>query len=146
MPWATASSPAESAARLPSHLDLPMTASTLYLICSVIGLLFTLNALRPLPFDATSLFAFSAGWLTSELPIHHIVWQAVATVVFIASGALSAPAGWIGLVITAISWAGLMFLTVQAQRSEAVFEQALVDALGPDYRGRMPPELTADQG
>src|SRR5204863_535286 len=124
-----------SAAQLPYRRDFLMTASTLYLILSVIGLLFTVNALRPLPFEATSLFAFFAGWLTSELPIHHIVWQAVATAVFIAAGALSAPAGWIGLVITAISWAGLLYLTVQSQRSEAVFERALVDALGADYRG-----------
>ena len=123
-----------------------MSLPTLYLILSVVGLAFTLNALRPLPFEATSLPVFFAGWLTSELPIHTIVWQAIATAIFIRAGALSATAGWIGLTITAVSWAGLGFLVVQAQRSEAVFERALVDALGPDYRDHMAPQLTADQG
>ena len=54
-----------------------LTLATAYIHSTLGGLLFTLNALRPLPFEATSLFAFFAGWLTSELPIHHIVWQAV---------------------------------------------------------------------
>src|SRR3954468_10807377 len=119
---------------------------TLFLVASIIGLLFTLNALRPLPFEATSVPSFFAGWLTSELPVHHIVWQVVATIVFVALGALSGLAGWIGLALTLISWAGLLFLVSQAQRAEAVFEQALVEALGPDYRDRMAPELTASQG
>src|SRR5438552_7204541 len=119
---------------------------TVFLIVSVIGLLLTLNALRPLPFEATSVPAFFAGWLTSELPIHTIAWQLVAAAVLIAAGALSGLAGWIGLVVTLISWAGLLFLVTQAQRAEAVFEQALVNALGPDYRERMAPELTASQG
>ncbi|MDQ1397311.1 MAG: hypothetical protein QOG64_2570 [Acidimicrobiaceae bacterium] len=123
-----------------------MTAPNLYLAASVIGLLFTLNALKPVPFEPTSVFAFFAGWLTSELPIHHFLWQLVATAIFIGSGALSATAGWIGLGITVVSWCGLALLVVRAQRAEGVLEQALVEGLGPDYRRRMAPELAAEQG
>src|SRR5205814_5876638 len=116
-----------------------------FLVLSIVGLLFTLNAIRPPRFEATSLSAFFAGWLTSELPIHHIVWQAIATALFIEAGALDHPAGWIGLVITLVSWAGLLFLALQGQRSESVFEAALQEALGADYRARMDSSLTDDQ-
>src|SRR5438067_8543930 len=62
-----------------------------FLIVSIIGALFTLNAYRPLlkigPFSVPTFFA---GWLTSELPVHHLVWQAVASAVFIWRGALGA--------------------------------------------------------
>ena len=52
-----------------------MSAPTLFFVVSIIGLLFTLNALKPVPFEPLSIFAFFAGWLTSELPIHHLFWQ-----------------------------------------------------------------------
>ena len=58
-----------------------------FLIVTLIGLAFTLNAFRPMRFEAFSVVSFFAGWLTSELPLHHLVWEAVATVVFIALGA-----------------------------------------------------------
>ena len=123
-----------------------MSVPTLFLIVSVIGLLFTLNALKPVPVEFLSAFAMFAGWLTSELPIHHLFWQAVATVVFVASGALEEPEGWIALAVTAVSWVGLLFLVRQAQRAEQVVEDALVESLGADYRERMAPGLTDEQG
>ena len=46
---------------------------TAFLIVSVIGLLFTINAFRPLRVEVVALPAFFAGWLTSELPVHHLV-------------------------------------------------------------------------
>ena len=52
--------------------------------------------------------SFFAAWLTGELAVWHIVWQAVATVVFIALGALDAWPGWLGLAITLASWVGLV--------------------------------------
>ena len=60
---------------------------TVFLVVSVIGVLFTLNAFRPprRP-EILSVAVFFAGWLTSELPVHHIVWQFVATVIFAGLG------------------------------------------------------------
>jgi acetyl esterase/lipase len=118
----------------------------LFLVLSVVGLLYTLNALKPVPFEFLSAFTMFAGWFTSELPVHHLVWQAVATGVFVAAGALEEPEGWIGLAVTVVSWAGLLFLVRQAQRAEVVMEDALVESLGADYRDRMAPGLTDEQG
>ncbi|MGH2686309.1 MAG: alpha/beta hydrolase, partial [Actinomycetota bacterium] len=123
-----------------------MNAPTLFLIVSVIGLLFTLNALKPVPFEPLSIFTFFAGWLTSELPVHHFVWQLLATIGFVAAGALDEPAGWFGLAIALVSWMGLAFLVRQAQRAEIVLEDGLVEALGRDYRDRMAAHLTDEQG
>ena len=123
-----------------------MSAPTLFFVVSIIGLLFTLNALKPVPFEPLSVFAFFAGWLTSELPVHHLVWQATATAVFIAAGALDSALGWAGLAITLVSWVGLGFLIRQANRAEQVIEEALVASLGADYRDRMAPELSDEQG
>ena len=123
-----------------------MSVPVLFLVVSVIGLLFTLNALKPVPFEPLSVFTFFAGWLTSELPVHHFIWQLLATIGFLWAGALEDTAGWIGLGLTLVSWVGLAFLVRQAQRAEEVLEDALVEALGSDYRERMAPGLTAEQG
>ena len=52
--------------------------------------------------------SFFAGWLTSELAAHHIAWQAMATVCFVAAGALAEWPGRVGLAVTLCSWAGLL--------------------------------------
>ena len=101
-----------------------------FLIVSVIGLLFTVNAFRPLRIEVLSLPAFFAGWLTSELPVHHLLWQMVATAVFIAVGALDDWPGLVGLGLTVVSWCGLVALVVQASRAGAVVENALQETLG----------------
>jgi acetyl esterase/lipase len=124
-------------------MDVPL----LFLVVSVIGLLFTLNALRPLPFEPTSVAAFFGGWLTSELPVHHFVWQLVATVAFVAAGALDGTAGWVGLGLTAVSWAGLAVLVHRGRQAESVLEEVLTRGLGEGYRERIPAQLsTAESG
>jgi acetyl esterase/lipase len=118
------------------------SVSDLYLIAAIVGALFTINAFFPAGrLTVFTVPSFFAGWLTSELPIHHIVWQAIASAVFIALGALSEPAGWAALGLTLLSWVGLIFLARQASLAEQVTEKALVDALGPDYRSAIPAEL-----
>jgi len=123
-----------------------VSVPVLFLVVSVIGLLFTLNAIKPVPFEPLSVFTMFGGWLTSELPVHHFVWQLLATIGFVAAGALEEPAGWIALAVTLVSWVGLGFLLRQGHRADEVLEAALVDALGPDYRDRMARELTDEQG
>jgi acetyl esterase/lipase len=118
--------------------------STAFLIVSIIGLLFTLNAFRPVRIEVFGVFSFFAGWLTSELPVHHLAWQALATALFVAGGALDETPGVIGLGITVVSWCGLIVLVVQAARAGGVVEAALVETLGDGYRGEMEPGLCDD--
>jgi acetyl esterase/lipase len=113
-----------------------------FLIVTVIGALFTINAYVPFrragPFVIPSFFA---GWLTSELSAHHLAWQVVATVVFVWAGALESWPGWLGLAITLVSWGGLLALLSISRRADLAVEEALREGLGDDYRDRIPPEL-----
>jgi acetyl esterase/lipase len=108
--------------------------SEAFLVVSVIGALFTLNAFRPPRIRVLSIPVFFASWLTSELPIHHLMWQVVATGFFIAFGALKGTAGQIGLAITALSWIGLVVLAIQASRADQVLEPALESGMGTTLR------------
>ena len=104
---------------------------TAFLVVSIIDLLFTLNAFRPLRVEVLSIFTFFAGWLTSELPLHHLAWQAVATVAFIAAGALDSWQGWVALAVSVVSWAGLVVLARQSLGAGAVVDRALgIDSPG----------------
>jgi hypothetical protein len=53
-----------------------------YLSVSVVGAALVVNAYRPWRSGPVSVFSFFGGWLTGELPIQNIVWQALATVSF----------------------------------------------------------------
>ncbi len=112
-----------------------------FLAVSLVGAGFTWNAWFPVrrvpPLRAPS---FMAGWLTSELAAHHIGWQALASLVFIAAGALSAWPGRVGLAVTLCSWAGLLGQLTLARSSGEVVEGALASGLGPDYRARIEPD------
>ena len=113
---------------------------------SVIGAARTLNAWRPLSRTGrASVLSFPGGLTVSEMPLHSLAWQALATTGFVAAGGLRSRAGRAGLAITAASWAGLVGLDWIAAHSYQVLESALVEGLGPDYRARMaatfaPPE------
>jgi acetyl esterase/lipase len=111
-----------------------------FLAVSVVGALLTLNAFRPSSRWQLLGFSFFAAWLTGELVVWHLVWQAAATVVFVALGALDAWPGWLGLAITFASWGGLVVLATVSRRSAAVFEEAVDRALAlePGVRTRVP--------
>lgn len=118
---------------------------SLFLAVSLIGALFTFNAYVPQRRTGPlAIPSFFSGWLTSELALHHLAWQAVATVFFVAFGALDAWPGQVGLGITLVSWAGLVGLVRRARQAEPVLEAALLAALGPDYRTRV--SVPAPQG
>jgi acetyl esterase/lipase len=122
----------------------PLLVPSSYLGASAVGAAFTLNAQRPLARDGRLFIpGFFAGWLTSELPLHHLAWQAAATAAFVWAGALGAWPGWVGLALTLLSWAALLDLFARARGARDVVERALVEALGPDYRSRLAPELRA---
>src|SRR4030095_6537242 len=72
----------------------------LFLLVSIVGAAFTLNALRPMGSrPRRSVLSFFAGWLTTELALHHLAWQVVFTLGFVWAGGLS---GWPGFVALAI--------------------------------------------
>jgi hypothetical protein len=68
--------------------------SRIFLALSLVGLTFTLTTLIPQRRQNwASIPRFFASWLTGELALYHIAWQAAATVGFVAYGALEQPAG-----------------------------------------------------
>ncbi len=120
-------------------------ASWLFLAVSLWGAWFTWNAYRPIRrHQRLSVFSFLAGWLTSELALHHITWQAVATGVFVWLGALAHLPGKIGLAITLCSWAALVYNLLQAKSAGADVEAALTRDLEAYERGDRGPIETID--
>lgn len=114
----------------------------LYLAVSLWGAWFSYNAHRPMKRPAgLATWSFATGWLTSELALHHILWQAVATLGFAYFGAFEAWPGWLGLGITFASWGALVASLLQAAQTRGVCEQALADGFGADYFTRIRPEL-----
>ena len=63
------------------------TICWLFLDVSLVGAVFTANAFVPVR-RVPVLFmpSFFGSWLTAELAMHHVLWQAIATFVFIDFG------------------------------------------------------------
>jgi acetyl esterase/lipase len=106
---------------------------------SALGALNTANAYRPLlsNLPQTSLATMPPSLVTSELPLHVMAAQQVATLALVGRGALKRPLGRLGLAVSAASWLALWNLHREGQQSKAVLEQALVDELGAGYRSRI---------
>jgi acetyl esterase/lipase len=116
-----------------------MDATTVFCGLSAIGALNTANAYRPLskrgPFAVMS---YLGGWPTSELPLHVLATQVVATGIAAAVwDVFDGTAGVVAAVLLALSWAGLVGLRLRARQAEVLLERSLVDALGVDYRNRI---------
>ena len=100
----------------------------LFLGVSLIGAVFTLNAFMPVRrIPALFVPSFFGSWLTAELALHHIVWQSLATILFVYFGALSAWPGLFGLGITFVSWLGLLSLFHSGHQTRGIFEAVLSD-------------------
>jgi acetyl esterase/lipase len=125
-------------------MRLEIAAPWLFLAATLVGAWLTYNALRPMRASGRrAVLSFFAGWLTTELALHHIAWQAVMTGVFVWAGALHAWPGVLGLVVTLLSWVGLARCFASARQAEAVVEAALVAGLGEGYRDDILPEVRA---
>jgi acetyl esterase/lipase len=102
------------------------TISWLFLGVSLIGAVFTANAFVPVRrVPALFMPSFFGSWLTAELAMHHVLWQAIATFLFVDFGALDGFPGWAGLVITLGSWVGLVVLFGDGSRAAKTFAAAL---------------------
>lgn len=116
----------------------------LFLLVCLVGAALVWNVFRPLHAGARlSAVSFFLGWLTGELALHHVFWQAVATAVFVALGALDAWPGRLGLAIAFASWAALLFHTLRGAGAAHSVEHALAEAIGPDYAARIEPDQRA---
>ncbi|MCL4683135.1 alpha/beta hydrolase [Myxococcota bacterium] len=111
--------------------------SWLFLLVCVIGAALVWNVFRPIRAGARlSAVSFFLGWLTGELALHHILWQGIATAVFVALGALDAWPGRLGLGIAGVSWIALLFHTLRGFEAGRVVERALSDGIGPEVAAR----------
>jgi acetyl esterase/lipase len=114
----------------------------LFLLATVVGVLFTLNALRPARrFWPLVGAGFFASWLTAELALHNIFWQGVLAALFIWAGGLQGWAGWVALGLVVVSWVGLGLILAEARRARHVVEDALREGLGTSYRTEIGKEL-----
>ena len=107
------------------------TIPSLFLVSSLFGATLTLNACWPLARRGRGVIvAFFAGWLVSELPAHHLLWQALFSIGFILMGAMEHWQGWAAMAVNAISWLALAYLLFDARRVHVRVETALCDGLG----------------
>ncbi len=109
------------------------TAGRQFLAAAAVGALNTANARTPLARNGRSgVAAFAVGWPTSELPLHTIGWQALATLGLARRGALRSPAGIAGLGLSLASWATLYRIWEEATHTGEVYDAALRDGLGDE--------------
>ena len=113
-----------------------MSVSWVFLLVSAAGLVFTLNAHRPVRRTWLMVPSFFAGWLTSELPMHHVTWQLAATFGFAGAGAFTDWPGWVGLALCMGSWTGLVGLIEPAQAAHPEMRRAVAEASGSPAVGK----------
>ena len=119
-------------------LGIP-TIAWAFLAVSLIGAVFTANAFVPVRrVPALFMPSFFGSWLTAELAIHHVFWQAIAAFVFVELGALEAWPGWAGLILTFGSWLGLLVLFADGSRAARTFDTALSDVATVRETKRVP--------
>jgi acetyl esterase/lipase len=107
----------------------------LVLGANVLAALNAVNAWRP--FDRRhfpSAYCFAAGWPTSELPMQALAAHLALTGVAAARGDLQGRRGLAAAALSAATAASLGAAYRVAKTAGDVYEQALRDGLGPDYR------------
>jgi acetyl esterase/lipase len=96
-----------------------------FLTVTLIGGVAILLAYRPIRREPFTVVSFVSGWIAGELAFQNILWQMVATALFIAFGALEGWAGWLGLAVAVVDWVGLLGLGVCGRRAASVTSRAL---------------------
>jgi acetyl esterase/lipase len=118
--------------------------SWIFLLVCLVGAGLVWNVYRPRNGRYSAPPSFFLGWLTGELGLHHIFWQAVATLLFVLAGALDAWPGKLGLALALASWAALGLHYVRGFEVRGVVDRALREALGPDFVEHIRPELRSE--
>jgi acetyl esterase/lipase len=107
-----------------------VTVAWAFLAVSLVGAAFTATVvLRIRRIRYLLVPYFFGAWLTGELAVHHVAWQALASLVFVALGALDAWPGVLALAITLVSWAALLAFQRGAGGAGGVFDAALREHL-----------------
>jgi acetyl esterase/lipase len=119
-------------------------------ILATLGVVFAwqaYNSCRPIyRWGSGAVFSFGAGWLFTELPLHHLLGQGLIAAALSAAGALEEWPGLFGLGLSALSWVVLLHHVRLAQRTPKLVEQAFQRALGPGHREQIAPELRPRTG
>jgi acetyl esterase/lipase len=95
---------------------------------------FAANALRPIPGGPVSVPVFFGGWLTSELAPHLAAVTAVDTVTHVARRGIRSRRDVAAVAAAAANLAAYAAMTAGGRRAAVEVEDALVQALGSDYR------------
>jgi acetyl esterase/lipase len=95
---------------------------------------FTANALRPVPGGPASVPAFFSGWLAGELAPHLAAVTAVDAAVHTARHGVRRRSDALALSAAAANLAGYAALIGRGRRAAGEIEDALVEALGSNYR------------
>ena len=120
-----------------------MDRRTRFLIARAAGAAVTASALRPPDrFGGLAPLEFVVGVPTSEMPLHVGALQGGLALLGAGRGGARGWRGAAGLGLAAASAAGLWRLHRDAQASEQVLEDALVDGLGPGYRDEITQPFT----
>jgi len=90
-----------------------------------VTLAFVVNALTPSRSARTVLLRFAASMLTLELAAHTLILQMAATAVLVTLGALRVWPGRIGIAVSALSWAALLYTVIEARGARDVIRGAL---------------------
>ena len=86
-----------------------MNVPNVFLALSLFGLLFSLAVVSRVRIAGGLLVpTFFVGWLRGELVLWTLAIEAIVTAVFVSYGALEAPTGQAGLVLTLASWGLLL--------------------------------------
>ena len=111
-----------------------------FLIASCVGLVFVLNAIRPVPGMVLSVPSFFMSWLTAELAPQLLVVHAAVTLGLGLGGGYHGWEGHLAVAFAVLIAAGLGLLIWEGERARAVLEKALRDGLGDDYESKIPPQ------
>jgi acetyl esterase/lipase len=112
-----------------------------FLIVTLIGAVAVALAYRPIRREPFTMLSFACAWIAGELAFQNIVWQLVATGLFIWFGALENWAGWLGLAVAVVDWVGLIGLGIAGRRAGRVTAAALGEVRNDAFS--IPTEPTA---
>lgn len=105
-----------------------------FLTRELLQLGFAANAMRPVPGPRASVPAFFSGWLTAEFAPQLAALTALDTATHVARHGVHNRRDALGLAVAATNLASYAVLASGGRRASAQIEDALVAALGADYR------------